>query len=84
MLFGTEAAPKVPQLHKPPGEWNQWEVTCIGPKLSLKVNGELAWEIEDFKPASGRLGFEAEGHAIDFRNIRIKQVGPESSSLRHL
>jgi len=74
MLFGSEAAPKVPHLHKPPGEWNTWEVTCIGPKVSLRVNGQLAWQIEDFKPTGGRLGFEAEGHAIDFRNIRIKQV----------
>ena len=77
MLMGVEAAPKVPHLHKPPGEWNQWEVTCIGSKVSLKVNGELAWEIENFKPGSGRLGFEAEGHAIDFRNIRIKRVEQE-------
>jgi hypothetical protein len=80
MLFGTEAAPKVPHLHKPPGEWNQWEVTCVGSRLALKVNGELAWEITDFKPASGRLGIEAEGHAIDFRNIRIKAVESKPSN----
>lgn len=74
MLFSTDAAPKVPHLHKPPGEWNQWEVTCCGRRLALKVNGQWAWEIEDFQPARGRLGFEAEGHAIDFRNIRIQRL----------
>ena len=74
MLFGTESAKGVPQLHRPPGQWNQWEVTCIGPKVSLKVNGQLAWEINDFKPVRGRLGIEAEGHPIDFRNMRIKRI----------
>jgi hypothetical protein len=72
MLFGSDTAKAVPRLHKPPGEWNEWEVTCIGSKLSLKVNGTLAWEIDDFKPRRGPLGIEAEGHAIDFRDLRIK------------
>lgn len=64
----------VPTLHKAPGEWNEWEVTCIGGKCSLKVNGTLAWEIEDFKAKAGTLGIEAEGAAIDFRNLRIKEI----------
>jgi hypothetical protein len=64
-----------PDLHKPPGEWNEWEVTCIGSKVSLKVNGKLAWEIDDFKAKKGPLGIEAEGHYIDFRNLRIKVIG---------
>ena len=52
----------VPKLHRPPGQWNEWEVTCIGPKVSLKVNGKPAWEINDFKPGRRPLGIEAEGH----------------------
>jgi hypothetical protein len=74
MLFGSDRAPAVPKLHRPPGEWNQWEVTAIGTRLSLKVNGTGAWEIDDFKPPRGPLGIEAEGHAIDFRNLRIKTL----------
>jgi hypothetical protein len=74
MLFGSQTAKAVPRLHKQPGEWNEWEVTCIGSKLSLKVNGTLAWEIDDFKPRRGPVGIEAEGHAIDFRDLRIKAV----------
>ncbi|MFH1267678.1 MAG: DUF1080 domain-containing protein, partial [Planctomycetota bacterium] len=73
-LFGSERTRAVPKLHKPPGEWNEWEVTCIGPKLSLKVNGEPAWEIDDFKPVRGPLGIEAEGHRIEFRKLRIKRL----------
>jgi hypothetical protein len=73
-LFGSEETKSVPELHNPPGQWNAWEVTCAGPKVSLKVNGKTAWEIDGFKPARGPLGFEAEGHAIEFRNIRIKRL----------
>jgi hypothetical protein len=73
MLFGSKDAPAVPGLHKPPGQWNEWEIRCVGSRLSLKVNGTLAWEIDNFKPRKGPIGFEAEGHPIDFRNLRIKE-----------
>jgi hypothetical protein len=49
-------------------------VSCIGPKVSLRVNGELAWEVDDFKPKRGPIGIEAEGAHIDFRNLRIKEI----------
>jgi hypothetical protein len=65
------------ELHNPPGEWNDWEVTAIGNKLSLKVNGKTAWEVDDFKAKKGTLGLEAEGSAIDFRNLRIKVLRKE-------
>ena len=75
MLWGAkDKAKAVPKLHKPPGEWNDWEVSCIGTDLSLKVNGRLAWQIDSFKKTRRPLGFEAEGHQIEFRNLRIKKL----------
>lgn len=68
---GTKA---VPELHKEPGEWNTWEVSVIGDKVSLKVNGKLAWDVDGFKPVTGPIGIQAEGAHIDFKNIRIKVV----------
>ena len=44
----------------------------MGSKISLKVNGTPAWEIDTFKAKNGPIGIEAEGHAIDFKNVRIK------------
>jgi hypothetical protein len=73
-LMTSKKTKPVPELHRPPGEWNEWEVTCVGPKVSLKVNGKPAWEIDDFKPAKGAIGLQAEGQAIDFRNLRIRKV----------
>jgi hypothetical protein len=72
MLFGSKEARAVPALHKAPGQWNDWEVACLGAKLALKVNGKLAWEIDSLKPGRAPIGIEAEGHAIEFRNLRIK------------
>ena len=72
-LLGHKNAKRVPEMHKPPGEWNQWEVTCIGPKVTLKVNGKVAWSIDNFKPTQGPIGIQAEGRHIDFRNIRIQE-----------
>ncbi len=75
MLFGTKEAKAVPELHNPPGQWNTWQVTCVGTKLSLEVNGRRAWAIDHFPPACVPLGIEAEGHPIEFRNLRIKTAG---------
>jgi hypothetical protein len=74
MLMSSKKTRGVPDLHKPPGEWNTWEVACVGSKVTLTVNGQLAWEADDFKAKSGTIGIEAEGHPIDFRNLRIRTV----------
>jgi hypothetical protein len=73
-LIGNKGTKPVPELHKEPGEWNEWEVTCVGPKVTLKVNGKEAWSINDFKPTEGPIGLQAEGQHIDFKNLRIKIV----------
>ncbi|MBM4072725.1 MAG: DUF1080 domain-containing protein [Planctomycetes bacterium] len=72
LLSNAKETKAVPNLHKAPGEWNEWEVVCIGSKIGLKVNGTQAWEIDTFKAKKGPIGIEAEGHAIDFKNLRIK------------
>jgi hypothetical protein len=73
-LFTSKKTRPVPDLHRPPGYWNEWEVVCDGPKVSLKVNGKLAWEIDDFRAKKGTIGLQAEGAHIDFRNLRIKEI----------
>lgn len=73
-LMTSKKSKAVPELHKEPGEWNEWEVTCVGPKVSLKVNGKLAWEIDDLKAKRGPIGLQAEGQPIDFRNLRVKKL----------
>ena len=43
-------------MNKPIGEWNSIEITCKGPKMSVKVNGEKVSEInlDDYKEPKKR------------------------------
>lgn len=68
----------VPELHKEGGngEWNDWRVLCVDKKVTFWVNGKKAWEVDEFVPPRGFLGIQAEG-TIDYRNIRIKEMGYE-------
>jgi hypothetical protein len=77
MISGT-GGKAVPDLQKPAGEWNEWRALAVGPKLTFWCNGQMAWEVTDFKPGRGYLGLQAEGAAIDFRNIRIKEISYET------
>jgi len=75
LIYGVPGGPAVPKLQKPPGEWNEWRVLAVGDDLTLWCNGEKAWELKGFKPRSGYIGLQAEGAAIDFKNLRIKELG---------
>jgi len=70
----AEGAKSAGALQKPAGEWNAWRVICEGEKLTFYCNDKLAFEATGFKPASGHLGFQAEGAALEFRNMRIREI----------
>jgi len=59
---------------KPAGEWNTLEVTARGKTLSLWVNGALTCQFDGCGLDQGRLGLEAEGYRIEFRNLKLKQL----------
>ena len=67
-------AKTVPDLQKAPGEWNEWRVLAQGDKVTFTCNGKLAWEGTGFKSARGHIGLQAEGAAMEFRNLRIREV----------
>jgi len=66
---------KVPELQNKPGEWNEWHVKVVGDRITFWCNGKLAWEGSDLKPARGYVGLQAEGAALEFRNLRIREIG---------
>ena len=59
---------------KPAGEWNVFDTTCDGPKISLAVNGETTSEFTKCEVSKGYVALEAEGYRIEFREIRIKPL----------
>lgn len=74
-LGKPKGAKPSPELHKPFKEWNQWRVLVVGDKLALWCNGQLAYEATGITPARGHIGLQAEYFPIDWRNIRIKEIG---------
>ncbi len=75
LMGGAKGGVAVPELQKPPGEWNDWRVLASGDKITFWCNGKQAWEVVGFKGPRGYLGWQAEGAAIDFRNFRVKELG---------
>jgi hypothetical protein len=74
-LFGakydlnTELAQKV---LKPVGDWNAYEIKLVGPKVEVRLNGELVTTSDSLtKLTRGYLG----SGFHEYRNIRIKDLG---------
>ena len=73
---------------KKAGEWNEQEVTCIGRKIKVVLNGKTILDADVNKitdPAKitkhpglfrdrGHLGFLGHNDYLEFRNIRIKEL----------
>jgi hypothetical protein len=59
---------------KEAGEWNTYEVTAQGPKLTLWVNGYTTAKLPDCGLPKGYLGLEGEGYHIEFRNFKLKEL----------
>jgi len=66
----------VDQRVKPAGEWNTVEVTARGPVLTSWVNGAVVNEYKYCQIERGHIGLEGEGFRIEFRNLKVKALGP--------
>ena len=66
---GRRTVKMKPTNEKPIGEWNEYDITVDGPKITLKVNGEIQNEAMDVKVQPGRIALQSEGGVIEFRNI---------------
>lgn len=56
----------------PVGEWNALEVVARNGALTVFLNGRKLLESDAGELRSGMIGFQSEGHAVDFRNVRIR------------
>ena len=73
---------------KPVGEWNEQEVTAKGRQITVKLNGQTIVDanLDDVKDEAklkkhpglanktGHIGFLGHGAAVEFRNLRIKEL----------
>ncbi len=65
---------KLKPVEKPPGEWNQYEITVDGDKVTLVINGRTVNRATGCDVLPGKIVLTAEGDEIQFRNVRLTPV----------
>lgn len=92
-VYGIAAAKR--GALKPAGEWNAEEIALGGRRATVKVNGTTVVDADldeataagtpdgrdhpGLKRKAGRIGFLGHGSALEFRRIRIKDIGSADS-----
>lgn len=61
-------------VEKPIGEWNQYEITCLGDSVKLVINGQEVNSGTKGELTKGKILLQSEGAPIDFRDIQIKEL----------
>ena len=58
-----------------PGEWNEYEITLDGDKLTLEVNGKKVNECQGCDIVPGQIGLQSEGGEIHFKTVKTAEAG---------
>ena len=90
--YGMVAAARGYQ--RPVGEWNFQEVTLVGKRLKVELNGTVILDADLAKVdlakamgnakhpglalASGHLGFAGHNDPVEFRNLRVREIAAEA------
>ena len=54
--------------------WNTTDILCEGRTITLWVNGAFQSRLESCEIPRGFVGLEAEGFAIEFRDVRLREL----------
>ena len=71
----AQVTPKMKADH-PVGEWNRTMITIKGDRLTVSLNGRVVIDNAQLPgvPATGPIGLQHHGSAIDFANLWIKEL----------
>jgi hypothetical protein len=78
-------------LAKPVGEWNQYEISAVGPKIQVKLNGKVVsqgsvldvtdpqtlMEHPGLRRDRGHIGFLGHGEHVEFREIYVRDLSKQ-------
>ena len=79
-----------PEVTKPPGQWNTWEITAKGSHVTVVLNGQKVIDADlsretkarqqkgpalAQRPLKGHIGFQNLNGEITLRNIMIRELG---------
>jgi hypothetical protein len=62
---------KVEGNENDPGEWNRYEITAEGGRISLVLNGKKVNEATGCDVRHGKIGLQSEGGVIHFRTVTL-------------
>jgi hypothetical protein len=81
-------APAKQGAAKPANEWNSYEITCLGPRVKVVLNGQVVNDVNvdeytkgagghkalSERPKIGYVGLQSHETHVDFRNIELKDL----------
>ena len=56
---------------KDPGEWNRFDITADGDRITIDLNGKKVNEARDCDVRPGKIGLQSEGGVIHFRTVAL-------------
>ena len=62
------------RAYRPTGEWQRYDITCIGETMEIRLNGILVTTCTSIKNLTGHVGIQAELGWLEFRKIEIDQL----------
>lgn len=61
-------------VYRSTGHWNRFEITCIGRKLLVRLNGTVITAADQITNRSGHVGIQGEHGLLEFANISVKVI----------
>jgi hypothetical protein len=58
---------------KPAGQWNTYDIRCVGTTCTLAVNGEVVNKLQ-LSVENGYIGLESEGYPVEFKEMELTQL----------
>ncbi len=81
---GSDRARPLEERCRPVGEWNRYRLTARDGTLELAVNGKVVTRVKDCRPAKGFIGLQAQGGAVQFRNLRLTPLPGSRPATKHV
>jgi hypothetical protein len=63
--------PRLSEIEKPAGEWNELDVICLGKKVMVRLNGEPMNDPDTAPDNEGWLALAPQGCDVQCRNVRV-------------
>jgi hypothetical protein len=73
---GLMGLKKIAGNENDPGQWNRYEITADGGKITVVLNGKQVNEATGCDTRAGKIGLQSEGGVIHFRKVTLTPLAP--------